>query len=81
MTDTTYNGWTNYETWLAKLWMDNDEDTQGYWSEAAVECAEDAIDSADDDDSEEDRKSAACSALELGVRWSPRTEPEMHTKS
>lgn len=19
-----YNGWTNYETWLAKLWMDND---------------------------------------------------------
>jgi hypothetical protein len=24
MTDTTYNGWTNYETWLANLWLDND---------------------------------------------------------
>ena len=24
MTDTTYNGWTNYETWNAALWLDND---------------------------------------------------------
>jgi hypothetical protein len=21
MTDTTYNGWTNYETWLANIWL------------------------------------------------------------
>jgi len=21
----TYQGWTNYETWCVKLWMDNDE--------------------------------------------------------
>lgn len=20
----TYNGWTNYETWLVNIWMDND---------------------------------------------------------
>jgi len=25
MTTKEYNGWTNYETWLVKLWIDNDE--------------------------------------------------------
>lgn len=24
-TDTTYNGWSNYETWLGNLWLTNDE--------------------------------------------------------
>lgn len=23
--DTTYNGWTNYETWAVALWIDNEE--------------------------------------------------------
>ena len=27
MSDKTYNGWSNYETWCAKLWMDNDQGT------------------------------------------------------
>lgn len=30
-----YNGWTNYETWLVKLWMDNDEGSQNHWKEKA----------------------------------------------
>ena len=25
MSDGPYNGWTNYETWCASMWMDNDE--------------------------------------------------------
>ena len=25
MTNTKYNGWTNYETWNANLWIDNDQ--------------------------------------------------------
>lgn len=28
MTDRTYNGWTNYETWSVALWIDNDAETQ-----------------------------------------------------
>ena len=27
MDDKTYNGWSNYETWLVALWFNNDEDT------------------------------------------------------
>ena len=33
MTETTYNGWTNYETWCAALWMDND--LNDYWGNEA----------------------------------------------
>ena len=27
---TKYNGWSNYETWHFKLWLDNDEDLHNY---------------------------------------------------
>jgi hypothetical protein len=27
MSDTTYNGWKNYETWLVNLWFTNDQYT------------------------------------------------------
>ena len=30
---TEYNGWTNYETWVVKLWMDNDQGTYDYFRE------------------------------------------------
>lgn len=37
MADTTYNGWTNYETWAVKLWMDNDQGSYSYWQETTRE--------------------------------------------
>jgi hypothetical protein len=41
-----YNGWTNYETWNVKLWMDNDEGSYRYYGEIAQECY-DAAESGD----------------------------------
>jgi hypothetical protein len=37
MADTTYNGWTNYETWLVNLWMDNEQGSQAFFREQARE--------------------------------------------
>ena len=35
---TTYNGWTNYETWCVALWLDNEASSSAYWREQAEEC-------------------------------------------
>jgi len=35
MTRKDYNGWTNYETWLVKLWMDNEQGTQEFFNDQA----------------------------------------------
>ena len=37
MNDKTYNGWTNYETWVVNMWMDNNEGSYDYWREVAQE--------------------------------------------
>jgi hypothetical protein len=37
-----YNGWTNYQTWVTALWLDNDQATQDYWREVACECRDEA---------------------------------------
>ena len=33
--DRTHNGWTNYETWVVNLWMDNEQHVQRYWEHEA----------------------------------------------
>lgn len=38
MTHNKYNGWTNYETWNVKLWIDNDEGSQEFYREQAEQC-------------------------------------------
>lgn len=37
-----YNGWYNYETWLLKLWIDNEEGSSRYWDEVAQETYDEA---------------------------------------
>ena len=32
----TYNGWTNYETWAVKLWIDNEEGSYRYWRDETL---------------------------------------------
>jgi hypothetical protein len=55
-----YNGWTNYETWNAKLWMDNDQSSYSYWNETAAE----AWNETDEDDDAETRTQEAVRVLE-----------------
>lgn len=46
----TYNGWSNYETWAAKLWMDNDEGAYHDVTSKATELAEEARDAEEEPD-------------------------------
>ena len=68
MTNKEYNGWFNYETWLVKLWMDNDEGSSHYWNEQAEECYKQANGEAFDDDTTEDISLQAISSLEDSLK-------------
>ena len=35
-TNKTYNGWSNYETWVTNLCLDNDESTSKFFNERAI---------------------------------------------
>jgi hypothetical protein len=35
-----YNGYSNYETWVVNLWIDNDESSQDYWNDRVKEYLE-----------------------------------------
>ena len=35
MSDNTYNGWKNYQTWVTALWLDNEYDDYLQWNDRA----------------------------------------------
>lgn len=38
----SYNGWSNYETWVTKLWLDNEQSSYVEWTERAEQTVRDA---------------------------------------
>ena len=43
LSDVSYNGWTNYETWNVALWIQNDEGLYNLTQENDVCCYEDLL--------------------------------------
>ena len=41
--DTSCNGWSNYETWVVNLWLGNDEDSYKTCRSLAERCFEEAV--------------------------------------
>jgi hypothetical protein len=71
-----YNGWSNYETWVVKLWMDNAEGTQEYWQERTRQIAEEcrAAGGTDVLTAEQEARGELAEALNL---WHEEARPEM----
>ena len=46
--DTKYNGWSNYQTWNCKLWIDNDQGSQEFVEDQARQFLEDNQECDDD---------------------------------
>lgn len=64
MSDTTYNGWRNYETWVVKLWMDNEQPSYEYWLERVEENIKSATrHGADSNDAKQDAMNALAEEL------------------
>lgn len=48
--DKKYNGYTNYETWLCALWLDNDQGSNEMIREKAEELVSEMDDASDEDE-------------------------------
>ena len=66
LTDQTYQGWTNYETWNVVLWIQNDEELYNLVNKFEIACYEDLLDVLYDCGSKETPN---------GVKW---TDPKIN---
>ena len=41
--DSSYNGWSNYDTWVVNLWLGNDEGSYNTCTALAQRCFEEAV--------------------------------------
>ena len=71
MKDTKYNGWTNYETWLVNLWIDNEQGSDEFWRSTAGEYYENAEATAYSTKSESARYDLAEYMKDHFEEWSP----------
>jgi len=69
-----YNGWTNYETWNVKLWMDNDYAHYTYWQHR-TECI--AEESEPEYDWETPRDAARVALMDELKAFHEENRPEM----
>lgn len=68
--DSGYNGWTNFETWCASMWITNDAGNYEFWSSRAEEVLRQTFDEKEDDEDETEVRRAASRALAREIEQS-----------
>lgn len=61
-----YNGYWNFETYSVQIWIDNEEATQTFWRQRAIQCWEES-----EEDSDESRCRLARMLKDDVEEWQP----------
>lgn len=73
-----YNGWTNYETWCVNLWISNEQSSQAYADEMALDAIKYEYENGDDEDSGENKKRSAVRSVADSLKdWIEEGAPEV----
>lgn len=73
-----YNGWTNYETWCVHVWISNDQSSQAYSNELAVDAIVQEYRYGDEDLSGDKKRDRAVYALSQALQdWVEEGSPEV----